>query len=1551
MAKKTILIVDDTFENLYLLRVILEEAGYNVIEATNGSEGLEMLHKNNNVSLIVSDILMPVMDGYLFCQACKKEEQLAKIPFVFYTSTYTEKLDEDFGLKLGAAHFLRKPIEHDQLLFAVNNILNNVKANGKELVSESRITEGEVLKLYSERLINKLEQKSLDLGNEVEERKKAEQLLIQKNEILDLIAVNTPLNKIFEKLLLNYQAIHPNYYGAISLLEEDGEHLTLQSAPSMPKTYNSALKRVAIGPKVGSCGTAAFIKKPVIVSNIGSDKLWEDYKDLASQYNLKSCWSLPILSKQNKVLGTFAIYSKSINTPSLDEVRELNFAVSLANIAIEKFRASEEIKKKDESYKALVDQATDAIVTYSLDGTIYSFNKATYVGLGYTKKEFLKLKLQDFLIGDIIINQDNHKKILKGEATTFIRRLKHKNKSVIIAEISARLQKDGKLLAIVRDITEWQNNLKELKLTKEFSENLINSMQNGLSVIDTNKKHIHVNPALCKITGYSEKELLGKYPPFPYWPPEYYDEINNIVEKTLLGIDVSGETVFKRKNGERFPVQITISRVKDDRGIEVAFFASIEDISVKVKARDELKAAKEFTDKLIMSMQEGLLIAGLDTKIIMVNESLCKITGYSNQELMGLPHPYPFWKQEDHDSVLNRYSEVAQEKAKEVYYDVVKKNGKVIKASFFTGTIKDDKGEVIALYATIKDISEEEKAKKILEEKARVSNQKKTVILELASLVGKDFASSLKKITELAAKTLNVKRVSIWSFNQDQKEINCEKLYVIGEGNTKTNLKIKYEDNPNYFNALIKNQTILINDAQNNTITKLFTKNYLKPNNITSLMDVFVNSTTGYYGIICFEHVGNSLRNWTPEDQEFATSIASIVSLMVESTERKVAEAELKTEKEFSEELITSLNEGLSVVDLNGVHIKVNEALCKMTGFTEDELVGIKAPFPYWPPERYDVIYKAFNDPLNNMGINKEAVLMRKNGERFPVTLSDSIIKNEKGEVMAYFTTITDITYRVKAENILKENVIISNQRKNTIIELAKLIGEDFNASLEKIAIISAKALNVDLVTIWKYQNNKTELLSRLFYDANESRFDIEGLVIKKENFPNYFNAFNENNSINITNVSDNPITKAFAKEYFIENKIYSRIDILIYGRNDYYGIISFESASPEKVFTNEEESFATSIASIVTLMVESKQRRLAEGEMAKTNELLVKANAELTELRNQLEQENVYLRNELDLVFNYEEMVYGSEAFSNVLSEVEKVSPTNATVLLLGESGTGKELLARAIHNTSLRNNKPLIKVNCSAIPRELIESELFGHKKGSFTGAFNDKIGKFELADGGTLFLDEIGEMPLDMQPKILRFLQEGEIEVIGGGVLKKLDVRVIAATNRNLVEEIEKKQFREDLYFRLNVFPINVPPLRKRKNDIPLLVEHFVDKFNKAYDKNIKFISDDSMSQLISYSWPGNIRELENLIERASILSTNDTLLIPGFESATQEKAKHYPIKNKDLSFETAQRNHILHVIEQCNWKITGEKGASTLLGLKPSTLRDKMKKLGIVKPNKK
>ncbi|MFT6745772.1 MAG: PAS domain S-box-containing protein [Glaciecola sp.] len=341
----------------------------------------------------------------------------------------------------------------------------------------------------------------------------------------------------------------------------------------------------------------------------------------------------------------------------------------------------------------------------------------------------------------------------------------------------------------------------------------------------------------------------------------------------------------------------------------------------------------------------------------------------------------------------------------------------------------------------------------------------------------------------------------------------------------------------------------------------------------------------------------------------------------------------------------------------------------------------------------------------------------------------------------------------------------------------------------------------------------------------------------------------------------------------------------------------------------------------------------------------------EVNKLKKQLERENTYLKEEIAFTYNYENLIYGSAQFGEVLSEVERVAPTDATVLISGETGTGKELIARAIHNTGFRKDKPLIKVNCAAIPRELIESELFGHEKGSFTGAIKNKLGKFELADGGTIFLDEIGEMPLDLQPKLLRALQEGEIERVGSEKTLKVDVRVIAATNRVLKKESDEGNFRKDLYFRLNVFPIKIPPLRDRVEDIPILVDYFVKKYSKKYGKVIKFIPDSTLAKMKDYEWQGNVRELENSVERAIIQASGDVLNFIGFEGAdgAGKSKKVRAIDNmKSLSLGDVQKDHIMRLLKECEWKIGGKNGAAEKLDLKPSTLRDKMKKFNLVRP---
>ncbi len=348
-------------------------------------------------------------------------------------------------------------------------------------------------------------------------------------------------------------------------------------------------------------------------------------------------------------------------------------------------------------------------------------------------------------------------------------------------------------------------------------------------------------------------------------------------------------------------------------------------------------------------------------------------------------------------------------------------------------------------------------------------------------------------------------------------------------------------------------------------------------------------------------------------------------------------------------------------------------------------------------------------------------------------------------------------------------------------------------------------------------------------------------------------------------------------------------------------------------------------------------------GEAAKKGkEQAEKSLFEIQKLKTLLEAERAYLQEEIKLKYNHETIIGQSNGLKYVLYKIEQIAGSNTTVLILGETGTGKELAARAIHGLSPRNKRALIKINCATLPASLIENELFGHEKGAFTDSPARHLGRFEVADGATIFLDEIGELPLGLQAKLLRVLQEGEFERLGGSQTIKVDARIIAATNRNLEEEVRRGNFREDLWYRLNVFPITLPPLRDRREDIPLLVSFYLKKIAKRLGKSIEIIPENVMQGLTNYNWPGNIRELENVLERAAINSSDNKLrLVDELKKPLKEMG------NNPRTLESVEREYIIRVLEQTNWKISGKDSAAQILDLDRSTLRARMRKLSIEK----
>jgi len=391
------------------------------------------------------------------------------------------------------------------------------------------------------------------------------------------------------------------------------------------------------------------------------------------------------------------------------------------------------------------------------------------------------------------------------------------------------------------------------------------------------------------------------------------------------------------------------------------------------------------------------------------------------------------------------------------------------------------------------------------------------------------------------------------------------------------------------------------------------------------------------------------------------------------------------------------------------------------------------------------------------------------------------------------------------------------------------------------------------------------------------------------------------------------------------------------------YRLADFETR--EKDRNGKMHYFLNSVVGIIEngkiVRTWGTQRDITERKEMENN--LRKALAELKILKRRIEHESSFLQEELRCTHNFEEIIGQSEALKHTLYKSEQVAPTDATVIIQGETGTGKELIARAIHSISLRKHRPLLKVSCANFNPHLMESELFGHEKGAFTGAMNMHTGRFEVANGSTIFLDEIGEMPFGLQAKLLRVLQDGEFERLGGTRTIKVDVRVLAATNRELSKEVKEGRFREDLFYRLNVFPIMLPSLRTRREDIPLLVRYFLNHCNKKMGKRVDTVPRETMKELMNYPWPGNIRELKNVIEQA-VITARDSILRVDFLN------KMHSHDHDTSRLEEVERDHISQILKQNAWQIKGARGAAAILGLNPSTLRSRMKKLGITRPKR-
>ncbi|SMD11822.1 Transcriptional regulator containing GAF, AAA-type ATPase, and DNA-binding Fis domains [Desulfocicer vacuolatum DSM 3385] len=556
-------------------------------------------------------------------------------------------------------------------------------------------------------------------------------------------------------------------------------------------------------------------------------------------------------------------------------------------------------------------------------------------------------------------------------------------------------------------------------------------------------------------------------------------------------------------------------------------------------------------------------------------------------------------------------------------------------------------------------------------------------------------------------------------------------------------------------------------------------------------------------------------------------------------------------------------------------------------------------------------------------------------GEKQQWLMNCCPIRNEKGEVTRISVATMDVSEVKQAQETMEKKLefeMLISELSSTFINLpASQISGVIKKGLELIA----EFLSVERSSLLEYSEDRKMLT--LTHSCQAPGLPKTPVKYISKDFPWFSRAIIEGKIISLPRISDGlPAEAKLEEKYLNKMGIKSHLSFPLNLGGDFLGALSFDSVKVERQWP---DALVNRLKLFGEIFAHALARKRSELELRD-------AFSKIKQLKDQLEVDYTYVREEIKLEHNFEEIVGKSDELKYVLGKVEHVAPTDATVLILGETGTGKELFARALHNASQRKDRPMVKVNCATLPSNLIESELFGHEKGAFTGAHAKKVGRFEIANEGTLFLDEIGELPLELQPKLLRALQNGEFERLGGSRTIKTNIRVIAATNRDLEDEVKNGRFRMDLLYRINIFPITVPSLRDRKTDIPLLVDWFINKCSKKLGKSIKVIPSNTMRVLKKHSWPGNVRELENVVERAIIYTKGSELLLT--EKLGFGVSPDCIEKTSKKTLLEIERDHILKILEETYWRIEGKKGAAVILGLNPSTLRSRMRKLKISKP---
>jgi PAS domain S-box-containing protein len=771
---------------------------------------------------------------------------------------------------------------------------------------------------------------------------------------------------------------------------------------------------------------------------------------------------------------------------------------------------------------------------------------------------------------------------------------------------------------------------------------------------------------------------------------------------------------------------------------------------------------------------------------------------------------------------------------------------------------------------------------------------------------------------------------------------------------------------------------------------------FIYPDDLPEVMLRFRDAAAGTPGYSEFRaiHKNGSVIWVHASSRPPADPPAGVIGIMTDITERRRMEDALREAGELNRQIIASVGEGIAVLDRNLRYIVWNPYLEQHTGIPASEVMG-KVPWDIFPDLAKHGIAELLRRTLGGETTIIPDMWSQSPGKTEPhwIAGEQSPLRDSQGNINGVIVTVRDITWRKRAQDALRE----SEDRYRDLAENSQdlLCVHDLEGKLLWVNPAPARALGYSVEEMIgkslrdfmdpPYHAQLDEYLVRIRRDGVAKPYFA---VVTRSGEHRIWEC---NNTLRTEGVPT-PVVRGMARDVTERIKAERRLrkseerfriavktaPLTVFSQDKdlrYTWIYNprFAWAEQDCIGKTDEEIAGAEVAATLT----STKSKVLQSGTGVRQELSVMyrnrkyffdltldplvdsagniigitgAGVDVTELKEKTEQlralsrklsqEKLYLENEIEEEHKFEEIVGESAVLKDALSQVKVVATTDSTVLILGETGTGKKLVARAVHRMSARNQSSFIKLNCSAIPTGLLESELFGHERGAFTGAVAQKIGRLELADRGTLFLDEVGDIPRELQPKLLRVLQDQEFERLGGTRTIKVNVRLIAATNRDLAKGVAEKEFRSDLFYRLNVFPIRLPALRERKDDIPALVRHFVHKYGSRMNKTIESIPRETMEALIGWDWPGNIRELENFIERSVILTKGPVLSVPLTELASEQSLK-------PEGLEAAERDYIVRILRECNGVIAGPGGAAAKLGLKRTTLQSKMQRLGILR----